>query len=371
MLFLFGCHSGKAPNSAKVHLSVLRVEENLSVSIDALYKVGSVVDLAVGPKGNIYLADLRLVKIHVLDPHGHYLYAIGRRGRGPGEFEYLGFNSIQIYGDTLYVIDPYLKRLSEFHLNKPKLIRTINVPNIKFKDFVGNLSVIYPLNGARYEGISREENPFTADPKIIVSILDHNLTPIDTIVREFPVKYPFIYKNPRNRSLTAFPKTEHLVPETHLFFGSNGLLYETQSDSMHIRVFNQEGRNIRDEGAGYTPVPLTHHDIDSLLTGVDYKTRPYFYKALDQNNVNVPGYWPALQDLLVDEQGRCWVELVNPGKPKQTWWVFDTNGKPKWKFQLSRHVKLYVVRNHEAYGIWNKKGEYPRIVRYHVEGMKR
>jgi hypothetical protein len=54
---------------------------------------------------------------------------------------------------------------------------------------------------------------------------------------------------------------------------------------------------------------------------------------------------------------------------KQKWWVFDTENKPKWQFKLSRQVQLFIARKHEAYGIWRKKGEYPKLVRYHIEGI--
>jgi len=324
--------------------------------------------LAVDQKGNIYVEDNSLLKIHVLNPHGDYLYAIGRRGRGPGEFERLGVNSIFIYRDTLYVLDNFQKRLSEFRLNKPKLIQTINFPNIKFKDFVGYLSQVYPLAGKRYEGIFRD-TPFFPDQKIIVSILDRNLVPIDSVIREFPRKLPFAYYDKSNRSMMVFPNTRNLVPETHITFGPKGLLYITQSKRLHIGVFNRKGQKTRNILSNYVPPSLTQHDIDSLLRDKDFKLKSYFKKALKQYKVKIPGHWPAIQDLLVDNQGRCWVELVNPGKYKQIWWVFNTKGKPKWKFRLPGDVTIYTVHNNEVYAIQKDKGKFPRILRYRVNGF--
>ncbi len=202
---------------------------------------------------------------------------------------------------------------------------------------------------------------------ITFSIVNDNLEPVDTAVRRFSSGHAFLYRDPQNGSFTEFDNNLNI--RTLATIGPQGYVYEAQTDHMHIRAFDSTGTEIRNILVRYIPSLLTHSDLDSLAHGMSLSLRNMFYKALNQNKIS--DYWPAMQHLLVDEQGRCWVELVNPGKPQQTWWVFDTNGKPKWKFQLSRHVKLYVVRNHEAYGIWNKKGEYPRIVRYHVEGMKR
>ncbi len=370
ILSIVACKSEKGNDETPLHLSILDMQKDLSIPVGSLGAVvGTVTDLAVDRDNNIYLEDPRLAKIHVLSSAGKYLTSLGRRGHGPGEFEYLNYNGIFIYNDTLYAIDNALKRLTIFRLDNRQLIRTLNFPDLTYKNqSIGIPSMVRPLPEDHYEVIFKGYS-YAPDPKIIVSILDHNLIPLDTVVMEFPPSQFMVYLFPSRgyKEIMPFRKGKNLMPKTLLSLGPNGLLYEAITDNLHIKVYNQTGKKIKDISGKYTAPTLTRDDLDSLASGVPAKSRALFYRALDQNNVIAPGYWQVLQKLLVDDKGRCWVELVNPGKPQQTWWVFDTDGKPKWKFQLSAKVQLYVARNGEAYGIWREKGDYPKIVRYRIK----
>ena len=367
MYLLTACESKQGKNKLQYELLRLDLHKNLSVSTDSLSVVigETIVGLAVDSRGNIYLGDQDEAKIHILSPAGRYLGSLGRKGHGPGEFEHL--YGIYIYGNRLYVIEVFPNRLSEFRLDNRQLIQTRNFPNIHFRNHpIGIPSMIYPLFSGRYEMIFRNNLVTSPNPLVTFSIVNDNLEPVDTVVRHFSSGHAFLYRDPQNGSFTGFDKNLNL--RTLATIGPRGYMYETQADRMQIRVFDSTGARIRNISISYTPSLLTHRDLDSIAEGMHPSLRNMFYKALNQNKIS--DYWPAMQDLLVDDQGRCWVELVNPGSSQQNWWVFDTDGKPKWKVQLSRHVKLYVIRNHEAYGIWSKQGEYPRIVRYHIEEIK-
>lgn len=367
MLLMTACESKRGGNKLRPQLFRLDLHEDLNVSTDSLNTVigGTIRGIAVDSHGNIYLEDPNEAKIHILSPDGRYLDSLGRKDHGPGEFEHL--YGIYIYGNRLYVIEVFPNRLSEFRLNNRQFIQTRNFPNTHFRNHpIGIPSMIYPLPSGRYEMIFRNNLVTSPNPMVTFSIVNDNLEPVDTVVRRFPSSgHAFLYRDPQNGSFTGFDKNLNL--RTLATISPQGYMYETQADRMHIQAFDSTGAKMRDLSARYTTSLLTHRDLDSIAKGMHPSLRNMFYKALNQNKLS--DHWPALQDLLVDDQGRCWIELVNPGKPKQTWWVFDTDGKPKWKFQLSRNVKLYVVRNQEAYGIWNKNGD-QRIVRYHVEGMK-
>lgn len=368
LLFLSACRAGNNANNTAYHLSQLHLKKDLSVPLDSLniavMRGGMIHGLAVDSRGNIYLADFNHTKIQVVSPDGRYLESIGQRGRGPGEFE--SIYGIYIYNNILYAIDYGNDRLSEFRLGNYQLLRTENFPDIHVGNQpIGVPNVIYPLSNGRYEVVFRNIRVGAPNPKVTISILNHDLEPVDTSVRQFLRGHRFLYRSPK--VLMMWPRLQ-LKATTLVTIGPHGYVYETNADSMHIRVFDSNGKKIRNISARYNPPRLTNKDLDSLASRMNPIRRNMFYKALNQNKL--PDHWPALQDLLVDDQGRCWVELVNHRKKKQTWWILDTDGNPKWKFQLSSNVKLYVVRNHEAYGIWNKNGD-QHIVRYHVEGMKR
>lgn len=362
VLLLTGCNSEQGDNDIKNQLIKIELREDLSIPIDSLNTLisGSIEGIAVDTAGNIHFQDREQAKIHILDPAGGYIDSVGQRGHGPGEFQTI--SGIFIYNNILYVLETYPNRLSEFSLDNYQLLRTVSFPDIRLDNqSIGNPYAIFPLTEGQYLVAFRHRFGIP-EPRITISIVNQNLESVDTVIQQFMPGRVFHYIDPGN-----FWFFNSLSVSTLIAIGPNGNVYQTYADSMHINVFNSEGHLIRDISAEYVPPLLTNNDLDSLANGMSPSRRDAFYKALNQNELN--SHWPAIQNLLVDDQGRSWVELVTPGNDLHTWWVFDADDKPKWQFELSRHVQLYVVRNHEVYGIWRTDGEYPRIVRYNVEGI--
>lgn len=367
LLTTVSCSSGKQKRP-KIDLQTITLKRDLIVSTDTLSnQIGDVISkLAVDSRGNIYLVDVRNAKIEILDSNGHYLNTIGRRGHGPGEFEFI--RNIEIYNDTLYVLGSP-NRLTKFSLDHLKLLETQTFPNTIVENTpLGNPFLLYPLPDGNYEVI------FSFDPNLhtvqhTVSIVGHDLSPIDTVVRHFPVSHMFFYMPKGTRIMYPLPYGGELVPKTLMAFGPHGYIYEVHNDSLHVRVFDRAGKKTGDLSIAYSPLLLTRSDLDSMTAKLSANQRSIFQKGVAQSGIKVPGYWSVLKGMLIDDKHHCWVEMVTPGTAKQTWWVFGSDGKPKWKFQLSRHVKLYAIRKNEVYGVWSKQGEYPRIVRYRVEEM--
>jgi len=76
------------------------------------YVFTDVMDIAESPGGDVYVADAMERAVRVFDRAATFLRNLGRKGQGPGEFmmlERLGW-----IGDTLWVYDPALRRISRF-----------------------------------------------------------------------------------------------------------------------------------------------------------------------------------------------------------------------------------------------------------------
>jgi hypothetical protein len=54
---------------------------------DDNYIFGQIIDIEIDDEGSIYVADLRLARIQKYDKNGCFLQTIGKKGRGPGEYE--------------------------------------------------------------------------------------------------------------------------------------------------------------------------------------------------------------------------------------------------------------------------------------------
>ncbi len=73
---------------------------------------GGVTSVALGPDGEVYVADGRNYEVRVFGLDGAHRRTFGREGEGPGEFEAL--SSLAWAGDLLLTLDPMLGRVGEW-----------------------------------------------------------------------------------------------------------------------------------------------------------------------------------------------------------------------------------------------------------------
>lgn len=114
VLFLAGCSGQKdareqdtwprlSPDLSRETL--VETYDSLSAPVDAGY-------LQVDSEGRIYLFDRTTLSVLAYSPEGEEIMRLGGEGRGPGEFA--GGDGMAIRGDTLYLFDRNLSRLSLF-----------------------------------------------------------------------------------------------------------------------------------------------------------------------------------------------------------------------------------------------------------------
>jgi hypothetical protein len=89
-------------------------------------------DIAVDPRGNIYVDDMSNGRVQVFDPRGAFLRTIGRPGQGPGEFEYPTLIRFGGRDEYIHVMDRFL-RINLFD-GKGVYVRSI-VPDNGFEDY--------------------------------------------------------------------------------------------------------------------------------------------------------------------------------------------------------------------------------------------
>ena len=73
---------------------------------------GGVTSVALGPDGDVYVADGRNFEVRVFGLDGAHRRTFGREGEGPGEFQAL--SSLAWAGDLLLTMDPMLGRVGEW-----------------------------------------------------------------------------------------------------------------------------------------------------------------------------------------------------------------------------------------------------------------
>ncbi|MDD8025618.1 MAG: 6-bladed beta-propeller [Acidobacteriota bacterium] len=95
-------HNPSAPLYGPLTLD-LREELSIGREDDKNYLFWVAADVQVDSQGNIYVADMRNVRIQKFDKTGRHLATLGRKGQGPGEFQYPRFARIDLRTDTLFV----------------------------------------------------------------------------------------------------------------------------------------------------------------------------------------------------------------------------------------------------------------------------
>ena len=76
------------------------------------HEFGGVTSVALGPDGEVYVADGRNFEVRVFGLDGAHRRTFGREGEGPGEFQAL--SSLAWAGDLLLTMDPMLGRVGEW-----------------------------------------------------------------------------------------------------------------------------------------------------------------------------------------------------------------------------------------------------------------
>ncbi|MCX6560041.1 MAG: 6-bladed beta-propeller [Candidatus Aminicenantes bacterium] len=93
-----------APLYGKLTLD-LKEELSIGREDDKNYLFWSVADVQVDGPGNIYVVDMKNVRVQKFDRKGAFLSTIGRKGQGPGEFQYPIWARIDPGTDHLFVRD--------------------------------------------------------------------------------------------------------------------------------------------------------------------------------------------------------------------------------------------------------------------------
>lgn len=299
------------------------------------------------------VADWDAKNIKVLRPDGTLIDTLGREGEGPGEFQQLrGVQAAR--GDSIYAYDARRSRLTVFApASSLDLARTVSIPRKKraatnVMVLGGRLVGSFTMFSGPEDGVSRP-NPHAW------RWISESGTPGDTLLlaRQSKVAMKSLDQGGLIRPL---PRTG----ETATALGPDGRLYHGWTDSLKISATRPDGSSEVVASVPTEPVPMQEADRDSALSEVDNEMKDVIASAL-------PDTKPAFTQLLVDEEGRLWVERPTKATvPKHRWWILNPASKTIHEIQVPSEVDLEVVQNGMAYGTTETEMGAPALVRYRV-----
>ena len=64
---------------------------------------------------------------------------------------------------------------------------------------------------------------------------------------------------------------------------------------------------------------------------------------------DLPETWPAIDNILADDEGRLWVATIVEDLSVYEWWVLEDSGELITKFKWPRDEPIEVVKNGKIY----------------------
>jgi len=80
--------------------------------------------IAVAPEGDVFIADLGNFRIQYFTASGSFLGMWGKRGDGPGEFDYAYGVAVARTADRVYTVEMHNHRVQYFRKSEPAVAPT-------------------------------------------------------------------------------------------------------------------------------------------------------------------------------------------------------------------------------------------------------
>ena len=282
---------------------LLTLEEDLETPESMLFRVSL---FAEGPDGRFYVVDSGSNRIAVFDESGAYVTSYGRRGSGPGEFEWMSWQGF--VGDALSIFDSNLQRITRLGLDG-ELIEVITPPTTRamanLERAVGGELLLFTSTrdlGERVERSSREVTVLSAGGQDTLAALS---TPLE--------EWAMILRSGDGRSLSMF-SLPFLGISEFVHVPSRGLL-EVSGFSPHLAWWSLKGDLQRRVDAGIRTGPVTEELKERYLERnrtLNERSRAQGRPVRDDPDWIFPERRGIWMRPVVDDQGDIWLrDAVN------------------------------------------------------------
>ncbi|MGH7502719.1 MAG: hypothetical protein ACREL7_13310 [Longimicrobiales bacterium] len=311
----------------------------------------TVIDAALLPDGVLVVADLGSNELRFFAPGPRHIRTVGRTGRGPMEF--MALRSVEVVGDSLYVFDASLDRLSVLTLAGDP-IRTAGfgpVDRISLFRYslVGTVGAELLFGTLFFQPVPRRPAAVYADsaPNLVYS---QDGRPAGTLGE--PVRMD-LFGETDGGGPQPFGRMSALDTDGSSLFIGDGATYE-------IRVYSAIGELVRIIRRAWEPQRVTPVLVDELvrmqmdLYGVAEGDARAAAIREPFERLPLPEHTPAFGQLVVASSGHIWTQDYRPvedGGDKQ-WSVFDPQGRWLGRVSVPGRHRLLDAGPDYILGIW-------------------
>ncbi len=309
----------KNPDKPVKGLWDFKLEKIWSVEFAGNEPLADVNKIKCDNKDNIYTYDKKHEKLFVFNSQGKYLYNIGKKGEGPGEYNYIS----NFYIFKKYIIIADHEKLHYF-LNNGKYIKTIKVPKLYNKlpaFFISKNEFLYIPNGTNN-----------------INLYDIPINKVKTIYGDKKNKgYKKIIESGNNVTITLVSEDKpklimgRQTDANIIFLGKNDI-YKINSldfngnENFCFSIFNRTRKLITQK--------IKEKKADKMMK--DFKGLSQDPKMIKKWLIKkMPDYFTFFKNIYIDKKGLVLVYVENFNKLNcQEFDVFSPDGKYIYKSRI-------------------------------------
>ena len=348
------------------------------------YVFGAIESLVVDAEGTIYVLDRQIPALRKYGPDGKYLGAIGRKGGGPGEYQWPDGGLAILDDGRILLRDPGNARINVYSPDGEPL-DSWRMPGGFFTSdplYVDRDGYTYtPVIAARNDDGTWEAGLLRFGPD--GAMLDTLRWPSLGIERAMLVAV-WEQGNSRSMSMQSVP----FMPDERWVLDREGRFVGGAGDRYAVYVFRKDAPVLRIERS-WEPVrvhPEEKADHERFITASLRGTDP----GWRWNGPSIPDVKPAFRSVSVAADGRIWVHLYQPGEriaeepdedanrppgvPAPMRWreptafdVFEPDGRYLGTVRMPERVRAAFVRGDSIWAIARGEFDEQYVKRYRVE----
>ncbi len=298
------------------------------------YALSDIRSVQVDEEENIYVLDLKDIRVKVFDKTGKGIRIFGKKGQGYGELQ-LPYRMYLISGKELMFYDISNRRISYFSLDG-ECLREISTRNQMFDrtitDSKGYIIGYFFIPGEMYR---HELKKF--DPKL------NSVMTLATIEEK---RTPYVI--------------EMLDTTLQFRLMENDNIVWSHPSTYELYIVSPEGKTLRKIVRAYDSVRITEEERKEMI---ESRTVPPEYK------IKLPEFYNPLYYFLCDEEDRIYVRTYErDGKGGFYYDVFDSEGRYIAKFSLPGNELIFVAKKDAMYAVVSRGGNvFTSVKRYSVE----